>query len=461
MTEAVAQLTKGLEALAKLPEGIAGQQRELDLRLALGPALIATQGWAAQATGETYTRAGALCEQLDQQHHVGAVLFGQFTYQNLRGEFRLAHETAAAILRIGDARNDALLISLGHHVLGYNYISLGEFTLARAELEQTLIAVFDPALRSAATELTDADQLVMTLVHLAWPLGCLGYLHQARARREAAIAEARRLGHAFTLAFALAFALGLGLYGAEETLQTEMLWAEELLALSTEHGFALWKTTGAIHRGRCLATEGRAAEGIAQMTEGLAAFRNTGAVALLPRLLTLIAEAYGRAWQPLAGLEHLTEAIHIVERTEGRESEAELYRVRGQLLLALRRSGRRRRELLHRARRSLGAKAPSCGNSVSPPASPASGATRASAPRPATFSRPSTTGSPKASTCRTSRRRSRCWSSSRHERGPQLARGDRRRSRLSGLVKSVYRLASRDRGVYEVAVARKDLTTRG
>src|SRR5262249_16944905 len=46
MTEAVAQLTKGLEALAKLPEGIAQQQHELDLRLALGPALIATRGWA-------------------------------------------------------------------------------------------------------------------------------------------------------------------------------------------------------------------------------------------------------------------------------------------------------------------------------------------------------------------------------------------------------------------------------
>ena len=114
-------------------------------------------------------------------------------------------------MRIGQARNDSLLISLGHHLLGYNYISLGEFTLARAELEQILVALFDPALRRAATELTDADQLVVTLVHLTWPLVCLGYLHQAHARREAAIAEARRLGHPFTLAFAL----GWGLYTAE------------------------------------------------------------------------------------------------------------------------------------------------------------------------------------------------------------------------------------------------------
>src|SRR5262249_16944906 len=98
----------------------------------------------AQATGETYTRAGELCEQLGRQHPLGAVRFGQFTYQNLRGEFRLAREIAAAILQIGHARNDASLISLGHHFLGYNYIGLGEFVLARAELEQKLVAVFDP-----------------------------------------------------------------------------------------------------------------------------------------------------------------------------------------------------------------------------------------------------------------------------------------------------------------------------
>ena len=55
----------------------------------------------------------------------------------------------------------------------------------------------------------------------------------------------------------------------------------------------------------------------------------------MPRFLILIAEAYGRASQPLEGLEHLTEAIHIIERTEGREYEAELYRVRGRLLLTL------------------------------------------------------------------------------------------------------------------------------
>jgi class 3 adenylate cyclase/predicted ATPase len=333
MTEAVAQLTKGLEVLANLPEGPARQQHELDLRLALGPALIATQGWAAEATGKIYERAGELCEELDQRQHLGAVLFGQFTYRNVRGEYRLAHETAAALLRIGEARNDALLISLGHHLLGYNYIGLGEFTLARAELEQTLRAEdADPALRSAANAMTEhvCDEFVALLSHLAVPLAQLGYLDQARARQDAAIQEARRLAHAFTLAFAL----GWSLHIEEAASEAVMLRAEELLALTSEHGFPFWKAWGTLHRGRCLAMVGRETEGIAQMTEGLAAFRSTGTVAWLPLSLIRLAEAYGKARRPLEGLEHLTEAIRIIERTEEREFEAELYRVRGELLLA-------------------------------------------------------------------------------------------------------------------------------
>jgi predicted ATPase len=113
-----------------------------------------------------------------------------------------------------------------------------------------------------------------------------------------------------------------------------MLRAEELLAIATEHDFAWFKAAGTLGRGRCLAMMGRETEGIAQMTEGLAALRSTGTVAFLPHWLIRLAEAYGKAQRPLEGLEHLTEAIRVIERTEEREFEAELYRVRGELLLA-------------------------------------------------------------------------------------------------------------------------------
>ena len=113
-----------------------------------------------------------------------------------------------------------------------------------------------------------------------------------------------------------------------------MLRAEELLAIATEHGFAVFKAVGTLGRGRCLAMVGRETESITQMTEGLAALRSTGTVAFLPYWLIRLAEAYGKAQRPLEGLEYLAEAVRVIERTEQREFEAELHRVRGELLLA-------------------------------------------------------------------------------------------------------------------------------
>ncbi len=57
MTEAVAQLRKGLDVLAGLPDGLWRQQQELDLQTALGSALTATKGWSAAEVDETLARA--------------------------------------------------------------------------------------------------------------------------------------------------------------------------------------------------------------------------------------------------------------------------------------------------------------------------------------------------------------------------------------------------------------------
>jgi hypothetical protein len=111
MMEAVAQLKKGLEVLANLAEGTARQQHELNLRLALGPALIATQGWAASVTGPRARRPPhAPGSRAAAASWRGSS--GDFSYQTFEA-LRAAHEPAAAILRIGEASNDALFVHWG------------------------------------------------------------------------------------------------------------------------------------------------------------------------------------------------------------------------------------------------------------------------------------------------------------------------------------------------------------
>jgi predicted ATPase len=109
--------------------------------------------------------------------------------------------------------------------------------------------------------------------------------------------------------------------------------AEALVTLSTEQGCALNAAQGTILRGWALAEQGQSAEGIAQMRQGIAGWRATGAELSVPYWSALLAEAYGQAGQAEAGLRVLAEALTAVHKTGDRHHEAELYRLKGELLL--------------------------------------------------------------------------------------------------------------------------------
>ena len=69
------------------------------------------------------------------------------------------------------------------------------------------------------------------------------------------------------------------------------------------------------------------------MRQGIAAWRATGAELQRPYYLALLAEAYGKAGQAEEGLRVLAEALTVVHKTGERQHEAELYRLKGELLL--------------------------------------------------------------------------------------------------------------------------------
>jgi predicted ATPase len=133
------------------------------------------------------------------------------------------------------------------------------------------------------------------------------------------------------------------------------------------------------------------------MCQGLADLRATGAELWRPSFLALLGEAYGRAaGRREEGLGVLDEALAITSRTGERAHEAELHRLRGELL----RGGGATDELeaaaclqeaLEIARRQ-GAR------SFELRAAASFGPTRADHARLANCSRPSTSGSPRAST---------------------------------------------------------------
>ena len=154
------------------------------------------------------------------------------------------------------------------------------------------LTFYDPQQHRPLAFLYGQDQGVICHSCAALVLWLLGYPDQARQRSHEVLTLAQELHHPYSLAFALYWAAMLDLYHRKGQPAQEQ--AEAGMVLAHEQGFALWMARGTILRGWALAMQGQAAEGIAQMRQGLAAWQATGAEVIRPYYLGLLAEAYGQ-----------------------------------------------------------------------------------------------------------------------------------------------------------------------
>src|SRR5262249_22650053 len=159
----------------------------------------------------------------------------------------------------------------------------------------------------------------------------LGYPDQAVQRSQEAMTRAHALAHPFRLVETL-FGSAL-IQRARREWQTVQAHAETILALATKHGFVRHVALGELFRGMALAGQGQRTAGLAQMWQGLAAYRATGSVSGMSGHLAQLAEAYGQVGQVDEGMSLLAEALALVDTTGERHTEAELHRLHGELLL--------------------------------------------------------------------------------------------------------------------------------
>jgi class 3 adenylate cyclase/predicted ATPase len=333
MIEAVAQLHKGLELLRGLPAGPARQQQELDLNIVLGTALIATKGYAAPEVGDTFAHARVMAEQLDKPEYLFPLLYGQWAYELVRSEHKLALPFAQKMEQLGHGRDDRTALLLGHSMHGFLRFNLGELLAARTLLEQCG-EMSDPTRRAAYVAQTGADQYPIMLVYLGATLTYLGYIDQGGARLREAVSVARQLGHAYTLAFALGWRAMMGAFTRSPC--EAQLYADEALTLSSENGFPAWMGVAMVARGWAVVELTKVQEGITLITNGIATYRATGAVYETPFWLLLLAEAHAKLESPLEALNCLIEVQQFIEKTDEAFNEPDLYRLRGDLVLSTR-----------------------------------------------------------------------------------------------------------------------------
>jgi predicted ATPase len=168
------------------------------------------------------------------------------------------------------------------------------------------------------------------MMQILWELG---YTEQAQQRSAEALVLAQQSGEPSSLVHAQFFGAVRLQYRRDAA--EAYARADALTAFTTTQGLVHHAAYGRILLGWALARQGDATTGVAHIHQGLAVIQGTGLKLYRPYFLALLAEAYGQAGQPEAGLTVLTEALTLVAATEERWWEAELYRLQGELLLQL------------------------------------------------------------------------------------------------------------------------------
>jgi predicted ATPase len=327
--EAISHLTTGLDLLTTLPESRERSQQELDVQMTLGIALRVIKGQAAPAVEKLYTRARALCEQVGESSQLFRVLWGFCHVPGLRGEYQTRRALGEQLLSLAQRLQDHDFLLEAHHTLWTTLLAGGELTSAQPHLEQGM-QLYDPQRhRTHAALYSGHDPGVCCRMQAAHSLWFLGYPNHAVVHIQAALDLAQQLAHPLSFTMALRWAAVLHHLRREASLTQ----AHAEAAIETAQEFPQQEARAMPLQGWALAAMGQGEVGMARIQQGMAASRATGATRNRPEELALLSEVSAQVGQIAEGLEALAEALATLGQSEARLWEAELYRLRGELLL--------------------------------------------------------------------------------------------------------------------------------
>jgi predicted ATPase len=248
-----------------------------------------------------------------------------------RGDLRSAQELANQLLALGESSRDPSLLVEAHFAHGNTLFWVGDFAPARDHLEQG-INFYNPQIHRSHAFVYGQDPGVHSTCFLAFDLWMLGHPDRALAKGNQALALAHDLAHPFSLDLALLHATSVHQLRREPQLAEKR--ADAVIALSAEQGFSFWSWWALIFRGWAMARQYPGAEGTAQIREGLAALKAAGAEVGLPMGLALLAEALENENRAGEALNVLAEALSVSSKNGIQMYDAEIYRLKGELLLA-------------------------------------------------------------------------------------------------------------------------------
>ena len=328
--EAIAHFRKALEALAALPDTPERNEQESEIQLARGIPLIVFGVMPPQKPAKRFTSSRAM-PQVDNALNYFQALFGLWGHSWMGGKHNEALNMADEFLSRSRASADPVLSMVAHRVMGSTLLTIGEFQSSKEHFEQS-ITLSNVTGKQPLHSVYMVEPRAASLLLLSWDLWFLGYPDQSLSRVSEALSLAKDLSQPYTIAFAHYMTSVIHLLRGD---YRALASAEESLEISQEQRFSLYVVLSMISRGRALGELGRLGEAKTEIKRGIDEARRTGVGFMLQMMESWLADIHARSGDNEAALSIVEQTLSDLNDVTGRAWEAELYRQRAQLLLAL------------------------------------------------------------------------------------------------------------------------------
>ncbi len=334
--ETIEYATRALE-LVKPPRGSKHPSVEIEIgaQLLTAVATCASKGYAASETRDAFARAQLLSRNSSNYTLAFESLAGTWSYNLLRGNFPASLELARELLALAHRTQNWTYQLNAQLAMGCSLFYLGNIVTAHEHL-QKLGAQYNFEQFQATSPTYGWDPGIAGTCYDAMSLWLLGYPQKADQEVQKALDFARRLSLPFHSAFANGLLSVYYMYRGD--IDNAFSAAETVLALSAENGFYHWLAAGKILKGWGLIKRKNYKEGISTLTGGVANWESTGARMLVPTYRALLAESFIAAGDRRKALSFSTESIALSQQTRESYYDAELHRLRGEIILGTRQS---------------------------------------------------------------------------------------------------------------------------
>jgi class 3 adenylate cyclase/predicted ATPase len=344
--EAMAHFSNALQYIATLPRIAARKERELGLLVAMGAQLLITKGNAAPEVLTVYNRALRLSEEVGDTPLLFKTLYGLLVFHIVRGELSEAVPIGERLLTQAEQANDPEFLLQAHRPMGLCRLYLGQFIAARHHL-QTALALYEPDRDQTHRFEYGSDPGVLARCNLSWVEWFLGYADRALEYCNDAVEHAKQLAHPHSLGFALSFLASLHQFRGEP--REAQTISEMIIDLAQDRALPYWAAWGAMVHGWAIAKQGSAEQGIAELERALDAYSATGAELMKPYGLALLAEAKALSGARVEGLRLANLAAVEAQKRNIRFYEAEIHRLRADLMQKLKEQPREVQQVFNRA----------------------------------------------------------------------------------------------------------------